>query len=96
MCIRDSYITSPILHRLFTIAERIASINIVVQLEVAERIASPPAHREYGYLSVLAQFHSRPEIRMTIPVSYTHLDVYKRQQVGHRENSTGWFSVSRR
>jgi 16S rRNA (adenine1518-N6/adenine1519-N6)-dimethyltransferase len=61
------YITSPILHRLFTIAERIASINIVVQLEVAERIASPPAHREYGYLSVLAQFHSRPEIRMTIP-----------------------------
>jgi 16S rRNA (adenine1518-N6/adenine1519-N6)-dimethyltransferase len=61
------YITSPILHRLFEIAERIASINIVVQLEVAERIASPPGHREYGYLSVLAQFHSRPEIRMTIP-----------------------------
>jgi 16S rRNA (adenine1518-N6/adenine1519-N6)-dimethyltransferase len=61
------YITSPILHRLFAIAERIASINIVVQLEVAERIASPPGRRDYGYLSVLAQFHAHPEIRMRIP-----------------------------
>jgi len=61
------YITSPILHRLFAIAERIASINIVVQLEVAERIASPPGRRDYGYLSVLAQFHSRPEIRLRVP-----------------------------
>jgi len=61
------YITSPILHRLFAIAERIASINIVVQMEVAERIVSPPGRRDYGYLSVLAQFHSRPEIRLRIP-----------------------------
>jgi 16S rRNA (adenine1518-N6/adenine1519-N6)-dimethyltransferase len=61
------YITSPILHRLFAMAERIASINIVVQLEVAERIVSPPGRRDYGYLSVLAQFHARPEIRLRIP-----------------------------
>jgi 16S rRNA (adenine1518-N6/adenine1519-N6)-dimethyltransferase len=61
------YITSPILHRLFEIADRIASIHIVVQMEVAERIAARPGCRDYGYLSVLAQFHSRPEIRMRIP-----------------------------
>jgi 16S rRNA (adenine1518-N6/adenine1519-N6)-dimethyltransferase len=61
------YITSPILHRLFAMAERIASINIVVQMEVAERIVSPPGRRDYGYLSVLAQFHARPEIRLRIP-----------------------------
>jgi 16S rRNA (adenine1518-N6/adenine1519-N6)-dimethyltransferase len=61
------YITSPILHRLFAIAERIASISIVVQMEVAERIVSPPGRRDYGYLSVLAQFHARPEIRLRIP-----------------------------
>ncbi|MGB6431362.1 MAG: 16S rRNA (adenine(1518)-N(6)/adenine(1519)-N(6))-dimethyltransferase RsmA [Candidatus Acidiferrales bacterium] len=61
------YITSPILHRLFEMAERIASIHIVVQMEVAERIAARPGRREYGYLSVLAQFHARPEIRLKIP-----------------------------
>jgi 16S rRNA (adenine1518-N6/adenine1519-N6)-dimethyltransferase len=61
------YITSPILHRLFEIADRIASIHIVVQMEVAARIDARPGCREYGYLSVLAQFHSRPEIRLRIP-----------------------------
>jgi 16S rRNA (adenine1518-N6/adenine1519-N6)-dimethyltransferase len=61
------YITSPILHRLFEMADRIASIHVVVQMEVAARIAARPGRREYGYLSVLAQFHSRPEIRLRIP-----------------------------
>jgi 16S rRNA (adenine1518-N6/adenine1519-N6)-dimethyltransferase len=61
------YITSPILHRLFASAARIASIHIVVQMEVAARIAARPGRREYGYLSVLAQFHARPEIRLRIP-----------------------------
>ena len=36
------YITSPILHRLFDCADRIESIHIVIQLEVAERIVAPP------------------------------------------------------
>src|SRR5580704_1609679 len=61
------YITSPILHRLFASAARIASIHIVVQMEVAARIAARPGRREYGYLSVLVQFHARPEIRLRIP-----------------------------
>jgi 16S rRNA (adenine1518-N6/adenine1519-N6)-dimethyltransferase len=61
------YITSPILHGLFEIAERIASIHVVVQMEVAARIAARPGRREYGYLSVLAQYHLRPEIRLRIP-----------------------------
>jgi 16S rRNA (adenine1518-N6/adenine1519-N6)-dimethyltransferase len=61
------FITSPILHRLFASAPRIASIQIIVQMEVAARIAARPGRREYGYLSVLAQFHARPEIRLRIP-----------------------------
>src|ERR1700722_15161541 len=40
------YITSPILHRFFDCADDILSIHIVIQLEVAERIVSPPGHRE--------------------------------------------------
>jgi 16S rRNA (adenine1518-N6/adenine1519-N6)-dimethyltransferase len=61
------YITSPILHHLFHFAGRIDSIHIVVQLEVAARIAAPPNRRAYGYLSVASQFYTNPEIALRIP-----------------------------
>jgi 16S rRNA (adenine1518-N6/adenine1519-N6)-dimethyltransferase len=61
------YITSPILHRLFEHADRIAAIHIVIQFEVAQRIVSPPGRRDYGYLSVVSQWFSRPELALRIP-----------------------------
>jgi 16S rRNA (adenine1518-N6/adenine1519-N6)-dimethyltransferase len=61
------YITSPILHHLFDYAGQILSIHIVIQLEVAERIAARPGRREYGYLSALCQFYAKPEIAVRIP-----------------------------
>jgi len=61
------YITSPILHRLFEHAERIAAIHIVIQFEVAVRIVAQPGRRDYGYLSVVSQWFSRPEIVFRIP-----------------------------
>jgi 16S rRNA (adenine1518-N6/adenine1519-N6)-dimethyltransferase len=61
------YITSPILHHLFRWADRIASIHIVIQLEVAERIAAEPNSRDYGYLSTLCQFYAHPKIAFRIP-----------------------------
>ena len=61
------YITSPILHQLFGYADRIASIHIVIQLEVAERIVARPGHREYGYLSAACQFYTHPRIALKIP-----------------------------
>ena len=61
------YITSPILHHLFDYAGQILSIHIVIQLEVAERIAARPGRREYGYLSALCQFYAKPEIALRIP-----------------------------
>jgi 16S rRNA (adenine1518-N6/adenine1519-N6)-dimethyltransferase len=61
------YITSPILHHLFRWAEQIQSIHIVIQLEVAARIAARPGRREYGYLSTLCQFYAKPEIVLRIP-----------------------------
>jgi len=61
------YITSPILHRLFDFAGQIASIHIVIQLEVAERIVAPPGRREHGYLSALCQFYAKPQIALRIP-----------------------------
>jgi 16S rRNA (adenine1518-N6/adenine1519-N6)-dimethyltransferase len=61
------YITSPILHHLFDYAGQILSTHIVIQLEVAERIAAQPGRREYGYLSALCQFYAKPEIALRIP-----------------------------
>jgi 16S rRNA (adenine1518-N6/adenine1519-N6)-dimethyltransferase len=61
------YITSPILHHLFDYAGQVLSIHIVIQLEVAERIAARPGRREYGYLSTLCQFYAKPEIALRIP-----------------------------
>jgi 16S rRNA (adenine1518-N6/adenine1519-N6)-dimethyltransferase len=61
------YITSPILRRLFDVAESIASIHIVIQLEVAVRIVAPPGRRDYGYLSTLCQYFAKPEIVFKIP-----------------------------
>ena len=61
------YITSPILHHLFGYADQIASIHIVIQFEVAARIAARPGRREYGYLSAACQFYTRPEIVLQVP-----------------------------
>ena len=61
------YITSPIVHHLFRWADQIASIHVVIQLEVAARIVAEPGRRDYGYLSVLCQFYSKPEIILKIP-----------------------------
>jgi 16S rRNA (adenine1518-N6/adenine1519-N6)-dimethyltransferase len=61
------YITSPILQRLFECADQIASIHIVIQLEVATRIAARPGRRDYGYLSTVCQFYAHPKIAFRIP-----------------------------
>ena len=61
------YITSPILHRLFDYADQIDSIHIVIQLEVAERIVAHPGRRDYGYLSTICQFYTKPRIALRLP-----------------------------
>jgi 16S rRNA (adenine1518-N6/adenine1519-N6)-dimethyltransferase len=61
------YITSPILHHLFESAEIIDEIHIVIQHEVALRLVAEPGTRDYGYLSVLTQYFSRPELVLEIP-----------------------------
>lgn len=61
------YITSPILHRLFTFAELIDEMHIVIQTEVALRLTAQPGTKLYGYLSVVTQLYSRPEFVFRIP-----------------------------
>jgi len=61
------YITSPIVHHLFGNAGGLESAFLVVQREVAERIAARPGTRDYGYFSAFTQLYSRPEILLHIP-----------------------------
>ena len=61
------YITSPILHRFFSFADQIDEINIMIQLEVALRLAAQPGNKDYGYLSVATQFYTRPEFVLKLP-----------------------------
>src|ERR1700719_3995991 len=61
------YITSPILHHLFRFAELIEEIHVVVQTEVAERMAAEPGSKAYGYLTVATQLNSRAELVLEIP-----------------------------
>jgi 16S rRNA (adenine1518-N6/adenine1519-N6)-dimethyltransferase len=61
------YITSPILHHFFLFADQVDEIHIVIQEEVADRLAAKPENKEYGYLSVVTQLYTRPEIVLRIP-----------------------------
>jgi 16S rRNA (adenine1518-N6/adenine1519-N6)-dimethyltransferase len=61
------YITSPILHHFFAVVDLIDEIHIVIQQEVAFRLAAKPGTRDYGYLSVLTQYFSWPTIALKIP-----------------------------
>lgn len=61
------YITSPILHHFFESAAQIDEIHVVIQWEVAQRLTAEPGSKPYGYLSVLTQFYSRPDLALRIP-----------------------------
>ncbi|MGA2431402.1 MAG: rRNA adenine dimethyltransferase family protein, partial [Candidatus Acidiferrum sp.] len=61
------YITSPILHHLFAFADVIDEMHIVIQTEVAERLAAQPGSKPYGYLSVATQLYARPELVLRVP-----------------------------
>ena len=61
------YITSEILLRLFEFSKYFESIVIMVQKEVADRIAAEPGGSEYGVLSATAQLYTRVERLLTLP-----------------------------
>jgi 16S rRNA (adenine1518-N6/adenine1519-N6)-dimethyltransferase len=61
------YITSDILLRLFEFAKYFESIVIMVQREVADRIAAEPGGSEYGLLSATSQLNARVEKLFTVP-----------------------------
>ena len=61
------YITSDILLRLFEFSKYFESLVIMVQREVADRIAAEPGGRDYGMLSATTQLYARVEKLFTLP-----------------------------
>src|SRR5437763_10026688 len=61
------YITSDILLRLFSFHHLFDAIVIMVQREVADRIAANPGSRDYGLLTVTSQFYTNVENVFTLP-----------------------------
>jgi 16S rRNA (adenine1518-N6/adenine1519-N6)-dimethyltransferase len=59
------HITSPILHALLGTTPRPERAVLMVQREVAERIAAPPG--KMSYLSVFVQYHARVRIAFGVP-----------------------------
>ena len=62
------YITSEILMRLFAVGEdgRLTRAVLMMQREVAERVAAAPGVRAYGLLSATAQMNARIETLFTL------------------------------
>jgi 16S rRNA (adenine1518-N6/adenine1519-N6)-dimethyltransferase len=61
------HITSPVLHRLLGEAPRPQRLVLMLQREVAERIAAPPG--QMSYLSVFVQYHARVRVARIVPRS---------------------------
>ncbi len=61
------YITSDILLRLFHFSGDIDRAVVMIQREVAHRVAAEPGTSDYGLLSATAQLYARVEKLMTLP-----------------------------
>ncbi len=61
------YITSPVLMHLLLGRFNISLIVIMVQSEVAERLAAAPGSKVYGSLSLAVQYFTKPEILFRVP-----------------------------
>ena len=60
------YITSPILTALLE-AECFESVTVMVQKEVAQRIAAKPGTADYSAFTVFCQYYAQPEILFDVP-----------------------------
>lgn len=61
------YISTPILQRLIEYRGCLSEMTLMLQREVVERITASPGGREYGFLSVLAQFYCEVEKLFDVP-----------------------------
>lgn len=63
------YITTPILMKLLEEKLPISSLTIMIQKEVADRMAAEPNNKSYGSLTVAVQYYTNAEIVLDVPRS---------------------------
>lgn len=61
------YITTPIIMGLLESHVPLASITVMVQKEVADRMQAAPGGKDYGALSLAIQYYARPYIAANVP-----------------------------
>lgn len=62
------YITSPVLTALLE-AECFDCVTVMVQKEVAQRIAAAPGTADYSAFTVFCQYHAEPELLFEVPAA---------------------------
>lgn len=63
------YVTTPIIFKLLSDHLPIHGIVVMLQKEVADRIAAKPGTKEYGSLSIAIQYYTEAETVMVVPKS---------------------------
>ena len=61
------YVTTPILGALFDLDLPLESLTVMVQKEVAKRMAASPGTKDYGALSLFIAFHSEASLVAKVP-----------------------------
>lgn len=62
-------ISTPLMFRLFDFATLVQDMYFLLQREVAERIAAVPSTKQYGRLSIMAQYFCEATVLFTVPAS---------------------------
>ena len=60
------HLTSPILFKAFEEKNAVRDITMMIQREVARRIAAKPNNKDYGILSVFAHYYGTPKSRFNV------------------------------
>ena len=61
------HIATPLIFRLLEIRQKLTSMVLMLQKEVARRIVAGPGSKEYGVLSVGLQYYTEPRLMLTVP-----------------------------
>lgn len=61
------YVTTPIVMKLLEERLPLENIVVMIQKEVAERMAASPGGKEYGSLSIAVQYYCEPELVTIVP-----------------------------
>ena len=63
------HLTSPILEQLLSTGLPIRQASVMVQREVANKLLASPGTKEYGLLSLKAQFYCKPSLAAHVPAA---------------------------